>query len=583
LDALGDQGQQVASAHGQLLNEHLGLDGVNARSLARQAIFDNLLFGCGPTVMGYRAYTQDTPTTDPVTGEVTVVPVPIKTELYWEKLSPKAFLIPHDFTSTEFDKAPWLCYRLPQMSLIEAKRLYGAAIPEDFKGSGSGEEGKFRQGDQADGLPGVDTVSGVCLYYRTAIYDAAIVHPDHLTCLILIDGIAEPVKHEPAAFQTFDAQGKLTPDSLIGYPIHPLVVRTLTDAAYVPSDVTMSLPLVKELDAFREQMVSQRKATLLHYFYNTDTMPTEALEQATDDSVGGLVGLPGAAFADPNGPIRAFPHGPYPRENFQFNDYLDNDLARTHAVDATSSGTSAESGLTATEANLRQANVNVRLGWEQGFVADWFVSGATKFATLMQKFLAVEEATDIIGQPKAQLWDAWRRQSPARLSFTMAPDSSLRNDTPLARKQLQEVFTYLANDPSLNRSYLTRKLLEKFHLDPAQAVLPQAQVPQPKPAPPTLSLSFKGEDLNPLSPQSPIVIDLLTKAGVQIDPQAITNAMSLGQMAMAAQHAQATAEAAAKGGEAPPHGGKAVPIESMDKHQTDTTGAMSGSGQMGPA
>ena len=586
LEGLGDMGHAITSAHGAILNWHLGLEGVNVKNLARRVVFDYLLFGFGVTKMGYRSYTRDVQTEvpNPLTGvpELQTVPVPIKSECFWETISPKAFLFPADFQSTEFDKSPWLATRLPQLTLAEAKRLYGDAIPQDFKGSGKGHDEAFDAGDAPDSMSSADLVTGVEIWYRTGQFTDE-PHPDHITQLVLIDGISKPVQHRPSPYQTFDQQGRLTPDSLVGYPIHVLVIRTMTDAAYLMSDVNMAAPIVSELDKFRTQQVQQRDATILRYLVNTDVLPMEDLEKLIEAPVGGAVGLPGAAFADINRTIAPMPHGPYPRENFTINDYLDNDLARTHAIDATSAGTSAESGLTATEANLRQANVNVRLGWEQGWVADWYVLGASKYASLMQKFVSVEDAAVIVGMKQAQVWDAWRAQASARLSFKMAPDSSLRNDTPLARKQLQDLYTYLVNDPSLNRPYLNRKLLEKYHLDPAQALVPQNQIPGPKPAPPTLSLSFKGEDLNPMSPQSPIVIDLLTKAGVQIDPKAITNAMQLGEYAMKQQHAQATAEAAAKGRPLPPHGGKVAQAESLDKHQVDETGAMQGTGQLTPA
>jgi len=218
-------------------------------------------------------------------------------------------------------------------------------------------------------------------------------------------------------------------------------------------------------------------------------------------------------------------------------------------------------------------------------VADWFIRGVTKFSTLVQRFLEPEEAAAIVGPQAAQLWESWRHAAPSRLSFTMAPDSSLRNDTPLDRKQLQDLFTFLANDPNTNRSYLLNKLVSKYHLDPSKALLPQGQVPQPKPQPPAMALSFKGEDLNPQSPQSPIVLDILSKLGVEVDPAAITNAMNLGALAMQAQQAEAEAKAAAKtpGAASPPHGGKVAPIESLDKHATDQTGNMQGSGAPAPA
>jgi hypothetical protein len=575
LDAL-PEGASIAQIHHDILNEKLGLDGVNVKAVARRAIFDYLLFGAGWTLVGYQAYTQDVPQADPMTGEVVVQPVPIASECFIENLSPRQVLVPSELKTTDMDKAPWLGRQL-EYSLKEAKRLY--PLPDDFHGSGRDKESAFQHGPNGD--PPTDLVTGVQIFYRSSLFRDDVIHPDHLTELVLIDGLPDPVVHRDCPYQAFDRQGRLAPDALKGFPIQSLAIRSLTDSAFLMSDVAVALPLTKELDKFRRQMIIQRDVNLLKFYFNTDTMGKDDVDKLTSAPQGGLIGLGPEAFTQGD-PIKQFPHGTYPRENFEYNNYIDDDLARTHGLDASSAGTNDTSGTTATEASISNANRNVRQGWEQSFVADWFLQLVTKYSTLLQKFLSVEDAAAIVGQEKAATWDQWRRMSPTRLSFTMAPDSSLRNDTPLERKQLQEVFTYLANDPTLNRPYLVGKLLQKFHLDPTQALLPAEQVPQPKPQPPALSLSFKGEDLNPMMPQSPIVLDLLAKQGVEIDPAAIQNAMLLGQMAMAQQQAESEAKEAAKQKDQPPHGGKAVPVESLDKHAATETGGMQGSGDMTP-
>ena len=290
LEALGPQGAVICSAQAAILNEALGTDGINSRSMARRAIFDNLLFCLGATKMGVRVYTKDVPTETPVTDEfgqpvvdpltgqpqtqVDVVPVPIKTDVFWENMSPKQFLMPADWSGGDFDKAPWLGFTF-SMSLQEAKRLYGEKIPADFSGGdGKAEERQFDTGDAPDKLPSQDLVGGTEIWYRTSQFEDE-AHPDHLTQIVLIDGIPEPVEDRPSPYQTFDAQGRLSPDSLIGYPIHPLMIRTLTDSAYAPSDVMIAIPGEQELNKFRTQMVQQRDATILRYLFNTDALPLE--------------------------------------------------------------------------------------------------------------------------------------------------------------------------------------------------------------------------------------------------------------------------------------------------------------------
>jgi hypothetical protein len=276
---------------------------------------------------------------------------------------------------------------------------------------------------------------------------------------------------------------------------------------------------------------------------------------------GSIVILPGELFRQ--GAIRPMDRSGFPPENFEFNGLLDNDLARASAVDATVSGTSAESGLTATEANLRQANVNVRLGWEQGFVADWFVTGASKYSSIVQQFLSVEDAAKIIGMKRAQLWDNARRAMPTRFAFSIEPDSSLRNDTPLHRKQFMEYYSFTAKDPMMNRRYLDAKLARLFHIDATRALLPQSQVPKPQPEPAIPSVAIK--DLA-------ILGDPMVLAFIQANPQ--------WGIAIPPEVMQAMVAKAQQG--QPEHPGKLAPAESLDKHQTDETGGQNGSGQMTP-
>jgi hypothetical protein len=619
LDSVPD-GAAMASAHAGIINEKLGVDGVDAKALARDVIFDWELFGAGWCKLFYQSFTAPTERetspaiVDPISGAeiapavMETVDVPIKGECGIEAYSPRQQLIPADFHSTRFDKAPWLGVRF-QMPLAEAKRRWKDRIREDFQGSDKGgeeSEQRFDHGASGDG-PKVDMVSGTEIHYRSYLFREDIAHPDHLTRIVFIDGIKEPVEHRnspdqdiitpewiaelPEAREMHRARiGALTPDSLIGYPYHPLVIRTLTDSAYVMSDVAVALPLTQELDKSREQRVIQRDINLTKGYYNTSKFSPEDVDKAAKAAQGGLVGLPPEAFEGPKVGIEWQEHSTYPPDNDRADAIIDNDLSRTFGIDGTTSGTADPSVNTATEASLRQANVNERLGWEQSFVADWYVKLVTKFSTLVQRYLSVEDAALIVGQEAAVAWDQWRKRVPARIAFSILPDSSLRNDTPLDRKQLMDLFTYLANDPTLNRPYLVERLLLRYHLDPQKAILPKEQWPQPQPPEPKLPFSFglNGEDMSPLSPQSPIAVEVLSQAlqkiGIQIHPDTIKAAMALGAVAQMRAVQDASVEhgqkMASKG--IPPHGGKLPQVESLDKHAAQETGGMQNSGALVP-
>jgi hypothetical protein len=583
---LGEMGDTIAQTHGDILNEKLGPDGVNCKRLAQGVCFDYLLCGIGWTAMGYRAYQQvvkqQVPITDPLLGPIVDmtgqpvmeekdIPVTIKSECFWEKLSPKQVIFPDEWDSTEFDKAPWLGWRF-KLSLREAKRLY--KLPENFTGAttqDANHEDKF--GGDSDSKPVTATVHGTQIWYKSSIFRDDRVHPDHLTELVFIDGVTQPVTHRDCPLQKFDDRGRLTPDSLIGYPLHPLVIRTQTDAAYITSDVTHWTPLEAELNKGREQMIKQRNANLLKWLYNTGKIGKDDLDKLVSASQNGIIGLPDEAFSE-GSPITPMERGTFPPENFTFNAILDADLARASAIDAAASGTTDQSGLTATEVNVRQANVNVRLGWEQGFVADWFVAGATKYSTILQQFLSDEDAAAIVGTQRAQLWAQFKSTVPTRFAFAMTPDSSLRNDTPLDRKQVMDVYTFLAKDPTINREYLNRQLLLRFRIDPSRAIIPadKRQKPEPEPTVPTIAVKDLASFADPIvvamvkaNPQWKIVVppEVELMATVippiqQIDPET----------------GQPTGQ--------PEHPGKVAALPSLDKHQSDETGAQNGSGQYVP-
>jgi hypothetical protein len=575
-DQTGQQQPVLASValqvHQELVNEKLGADGIDATRLAHQAIFDMLaLSGVGWTKLGYEQVARPVETLDPMTGLPRTVDVPVKSHCYWEYFSPKQSLVPHGFRRTEWDKAPWLGHQF-ELPLTESnRRKY--RLPADFKGSKTDQQQHFDHG--AGSVEASDAVfTGVELWYRSVLFRDDVFDPDHLTHLVLVDGVDEDdaiALEEDCPEQTLDETGKLTADSLVGFPIHPLNARTLTDSAYPPADCTVTRPLVRELNISREQNVQFRDAMSLRWIANSDVLPKEALAKIVRAPIGGIVSVPGDAFMG-EGAIKELPQGSMPRENFSIQEVIDNDIARSWALDAGQQGVQSASSQTATAEQIQQANANARLDWERGIVLSWYVKGVTKLSTYLLRYLPVEQAAAIVGPQRAQLWDAWRKTGVnSALAFTAMPDSALRVDQAVDRKASQELYSFLANDPFVNRGELLKKLLRKFHLDPATIVV---QPPPPKPEPPKLALSFKGEDL--IGPQAPIVLEILAAQGIQVSPEAVS--LSQGMLLQAQQMAAAeAAEQEAQDGDTK-HGGKVAQQESLSKHASDKTGGMQNTG-----
>ena len=58
----------------------------------------------------------------------------------------------------------------------------------------------------------------------------------------------------------------------------------------------------------------------------------------------------------------------------------------------------------------------------------------TKFSTLVQRFVTVEQAAQIVGPQRAQPWKQMMEQIPAPLAFTAMPDSAVRLDAAQRQK-----------------------------------------------------------------------------------------------------------------------------------------------------
>ncbi len=553
-------------AHETIVNEKLGPDGIDATRMAHQALFDvECTSGTGFTKMGYEMYSTEQEVMDPMTGLPRVVPVPVAEKCYWEWFSPKQAVIPHDFRSTEWDKAPYLGHTFTLPMTAGNRQKY--QLPPEFEGSKADGTQHFDHG--ADSSESEAVFTGTEIYYRSVLYRDDIQHPDHLTMLVLVDGIDEPVIHEDCPHQTLLPNGQLSPDSLIGFPIHPLNTRTLSDSAYVPSDCTMIRPLVNELNVYRTQQVQFRDAATMKWRYNVEALPPEVIGKIVRSPIGGMIGMPPEGMQDDA--IKELPQGSMPRENFAGQQAIDDDIARTTAIDAAGAGVQSAGSQTATEAQIQQGNANARLDFERGVVLQWYCKGVTKFSTLIQRYLPVEQAAAIVGQNLAGVWDQWRKTVPATLAFTAMPDSALRVDQAVDRKASQELYSYLANDPNVNRKALLERLLRKFHIDPTKILI---EPPPKTPEPPKLSISIKMEDF--VLPQAPFTCGIAEQLGLKIDPSWVTisQAMQQASLELAAQAEAKDAEASGSD----KHGGKVAQQESLSKHASDQTGGMQNTG-----
>lgn len=567
-------GTTTVAAHRAVMNELLGPDHADVLRTMQKAIKDCLVpSGFGAMKICFKATVKTIPaptTPGSVLGaQVPLqpdVPVPLHERWVWEHFSPKKFLRPADFHDTDFDKAPWLGMRF-RWPLLVARREFD--LPPDFTGTATKDE-KVLNESEIDERNGLNYVDGIEIWYRAALYDETVWHPELYRCLVLIDGLDRPAKHVDSPYQELDAQGRLTADSMIGSPIHVLTLRDVPDSANVPSDSQMTRPLVREKCKFRTQMLQNRDANRKRILYDSAALSVDTVEKITAGTIGALIPVEGGALAaGPQAIMAPIVTGPDNRADYTAEDYITRDLEKTLALDSGGLGVADGGDETATKTSVAAKSRSVRLAKEQGETLRCYLKGVAKFSALVARYMTPQLAAPYIGQEAAMAWGQWNRKAiDGRMGFTARPDSQIKLDAASERRHKLATYQMVANDPHVNRGALVRDLLEISGYDPAAVYTDQ--IPEKKPDP-NIGWSFKGEDL-----YNPMVREILAQLGVQISQQTIDEAASQQFKQVALGLRDVSGKAIPPHSQPQPHGGPAEQVRPLSKQQGDKTGERPG-------
>lgn len=572
----------------KLVNVVLGPDNIDALetvgiSLKRCSVTS----GRGPTIIGYQPTIQpveDTPQPGAVLGLSRPTPVPVHEAWFWDDIPDKKFRRPADFYSTNFDKAPWLGmdFRLP----LRAARLI-CQLPADFEGTRTKDDKILDGNPRPDEDSGMAYVDGTIVWYKAYLFDDDEIHPEIYRRHILIDGLdGFADKDDPAwrsPYQTKLPNGRLRADSMRGNPIHIFTLRSGLDSANPPSDAKMRRPLVKELCAFRSDMVQERGANKPKFAYNAEVIPPEAIAKIEQAVVAGsMIPLPASAFAGGlQNNFVLLAQGSSPRQTYLANNYITRDIEKTSGIDATGAGVNDDDGQeTATKtAEIARAR-NVRLDAERKRVLRQYIKAVDgKIAPLVLRFCSDPRlVAEMIGPEAAQTYLKWRSMvleaGDVRPKFTARPDSQLKLDAAVEFKRWLNAYEFTAKDPLVNRAEILRQIYTLLGQDPARFIAQEQ--PESKPEP-SVGFSFKGEDLNPLMPQYPHTLEILAQVGFEMSQQSIQEAQGGAQNQVLMQElaaVQAEAKTATK--KPAPHGGLAEKASPLSKHSVEQTGKRSG-------
>jgi hypothetical protein len=471
---------------------------------------------------------------------------------FWEEFPTEDLLIPVDFVGSNYDRAAWLGMRFV-MDFASARKAYD--LPPDFAATIQTPRETLSSAERPTRDGGaLKQVEGYEIWYKAAVFapeeDPL---PKQLKVLVLIKGHDAPVRHENSPYQWFgDGQdgrpndGKL--HGMEGFPIHPLALRFLPGSAYPVSDVGIARPLSEEISLGRTQRVQFRDRSIPMRWYDRTQLTQETLAKLERGDIMSNIGLDGNGAEQ----IGVVALQQFPRDNYQFNEIGEKDMRDTWAIRP---ATVETEGRTATEVRDASAVSDVRLDKERTKFLRWFTTGAAKLASLLQQFKDDAGFVEIVGPDGQKALKAWDRKAvQGEFVYTAKPDSALRLDADVERRQAANLYNLIGRDPNVRRTELLKALLTKHNLDPEKIVV---ETPPAEPKPEIkFSMAIKAEDL-----QNPQVLGILAQAGIEIIPP--IDPMTGQPVPKPPQPQQAGAASPVQA----PHPGAVPTAEPINKHQ----------------
>jgi hypothetical protein len=505
----------------------------------------------------------------------------VSKRLYADRVSPAQLLWPAEFVLSDWDKSPWVGYDTFMPATL-AKKTFKVLVEEGWDGAPTQKPKLLSEDILTPPSKGVfeEYARVRTIFYRTANYDPTVTHPDAIRKIVFVDGCTPPVIHEdldwqkyvpptldkPAVPPTTDpTTGQTTdpgmpaapaqPGKYIGVRNFPLRIGTLTyisDVAIPPSDSEAGRSQVREMIRSRSQMLRQRDTSIPIRWYDVNRLDETIADKMRAGEWNDMIPV--------NGPgeriIGEVARANYPRENFQFQGVISNDLDRSWALSNNQINAPNDTTRSATEVNVMASAGGIRADYEKDRVNKFVMGIAEVTFGLMQMFIDGQEYASLVG-PQGQnvLTPFTRADLTGDYTFEFVPDSSDRIDTATKQGNVLKMFNLLGNSPTTNRPNLEREIWQLHGFDPAK--LTQAP-PPPNPDKPNISYRFSGDDL-----LNPMAVALLTKSGIQIGPDDIKAAATMiADAVQKLQEAKLTIAAGYTGGpivSGPGLGGPAVP------------------------
>ena len=492
-----------------VLNDKLGIDGIDASRMMDEVLFDCLQWaGHGWVKIGYRVVVkpvqqpvmqpdpafvpppsqpgsilglQPPPTPpmvpvmapNPETGQLEpqmeTIQVPIFDEWYAKRGSPKKLLLPKDLTSGRIDEdARWVGHEF-FLTKSQSKRVF------NYEGEAKGvdDDRLFKTTDDQGIDDDADKIHFYEIFLKGSEFHDECFHPQVIYQLVLAEGNANsPVVYRPSPDQTLDDQGRLTADSVIGFPLEVCYLRDFPDSPYPSSDAAFTNSQVKHMNTHRQQSVRLRDAAIARYLYDEGAFTPEEIGRIQTMKVGEFMAVAeGRLASGADKVITPLTQASSARDDYRLAQMIKSDMEETLGLGGPQVGVSDDVSRTATEVNEVGNKSALRMSKDQQRAINFYLRTVRKFDMYLQRYATTDDYVQVTGKDGMKRLAVWNNRVIAgRHAYAIKPDSQLMIDAARDRQQTMIFYEKTAADPLVNRYPIVKKLAALFSLDPAQVV-----------------------------------------------------------------------------------------------------------------
>jgi hypothetical protein len=435
---------------------------------------------------------QTGPDGQPLTQSVTST---VYQDWFARRFSPKKLLFNHDLRSTRYDEeATWRGMEF-FMAKDKAKRIF--QLTDEELGKAASDTLHATYEDDAAGEGSEDLIHGVEIFCKSSEFTDE-VHPLAFHQLIVIEGKEDqPVVWRPCPDQSFDEKGRLTQDSIDKNPIRIWAIRDLADSPYPEADAAFTNANIKAIGTWRRQSVQIRDAAIGKILYDLDAFDDQDVDKLKNAEIGAYIGVKaGTLNAGADKVLAQTAKVTNTPDDYRNANQLKTDMDEIIGIPPSATGMVTDTVHSATENSNATAGFTGRNRKEQSRVVSDYLDMVRMIDQLLMRYATEDDYTLIAGENGAKTIKVWNSKIiSGRYLYNIAPDSQLSADNAQDFIQDLRFYNLASKDPLFNREYWLRRLARQRGADPNRVVLPPPPPQPPKPDLPSVSFSFKVEDI----------------------------------------------------------------------------------------